>query len=174
MRSIFTILMVLFALSASAQNNNPQAAAPQENATEVVTLPEAGKTDSLAKVEVEIEQPVVATRATVQIIMHGDAEAILKKSYQGSSSKKVKGFRILIFSDSSPSARGEANAARARFSRLYQKLPAYLYYDNPYFKVTVGNFRTKEEAQRQLGRILKNFPTAFIVHEQISAKEFAK
>ena len=79
----------------------------------------------------------------------------------------------MIFSGSCPSARGEASSARARFMKLF-KLPTYMFYENPYFKVTVGNFRTSEEAQAKLERIRKQFPKAFIVHETISVYEFAK
>ena len=217
MRSVLTILMVLFALSASAQINNsqeivapqdsvvvvaaPQAEAPQANAqqaaaTEVVapqdsvavvaapvvapdsTAVEAAKpeviaADSLKSGNAEANAPQVATRPTVEIHTHGDAKTIVNNTlYNGA--KKVKGFRILIYSGSSPSARGEASSARTRFSKLFNSLPTYMFYENPYFKVSVGNFRTVEEAQAKLERIRKYFPKAFIVHQTISVYEFAK
>ena len=45
---------------------------------------------------------------------------------------------------------------------------AYRSYANPYFKVTVGDFRTKSEAMALLERIKYEFPSAFVVKENIS------
>ena len=185
MRSIFTILTVLFALSASAQNIKPQTVAT-ENVVAVaaeqvavaqdstaVAPPEAAKVDTLkvAAGEPEDNQPLEPATVTVQ--MHGDAGDILNGRIY-SSSKKIKGYRIMLFSDSSPNARGEASSARARFTKLFQKLPVYMFYDNPNFKVTAGNFRTRDDAEEKLERIRKHFPNAFIVQVDISVLEFAK
>ena len=38
---------------------------------------------------------------------------------------------------------------------------------NPYFKVTVGDFRTRSEAVKLLERIRGAFPSAFVVKENI-------
>lgn len=149
------------------------AVAPDSTAVEAAK-PEVIVVDSLKSGNAEANAPQVATRPTVEIHTHGDAKTIVNNTlYNGA--KKVKGFRILIYSGSSPSARGEASSARTRFSKLFNSLPTYMFYENPYFKVTVGNFRTVEEAQAKLERIRKHFPKAFIVHEKaISVYEFAK
>ena len=46
-------------------------------------------------------------------------------------------------------------------------MAAYRTYTNPYFKVTVGDCRTKSEAMELLSRIKRNFPSAFVVKENI-------
>jgi hypothetical protein len=51
---------------------------------------------------------------------------------------------------------------------MYHDVVAYRSYANPYFKVTVGDFRTKSEAYRLLERIRHEFPSAFVVKESIS------
>ena len=55
-----------------------------------------------------------------------------------------------------------------RFEAMYHDVKAYRTYANPYFKVTVGDFRTKSEAMELLSRIKVNFPSAFVVRENIS------
>jgi hypothetical protein len=50
---------------------------------------------------------------------------------------------------------------------LHKDIPAYRTYTNPYFKVTVGDFRTKSEAMELLSRIRSEFPSAFVVKENI-------
>jgi hypothetical protein len=51
---------------------------------------------------------------------------------------------------------------------MYHGIRAYRTYANPYFKVTVGDFRTKSEAMELLSRIKSIFPAAFVVKENIS------
>lgn len=177
--------MVLFALSVSAQINNSQEVAPQDSvavataapeikpdSAVVATQPEVAKADTLTVATEESSKPQPEGKATVEIKTHGDAGAIINKTLY-SGPKKVKGFRIMVYTGNSTSARSEAGAARGRFSKLFS-FPTYMFYENPYFKVTAGNFRTMEEAQRQLERVRKHFPKAFVIHEDISVNEFAK
>ena len=56
----------------------------------------------------------------------------------------------------------------ARFLKTYHGIPAYRTYANPYFKVSVGDFRTKSEAMEFLEEIKHNFPGAFVTKETIS------
>ena len=51
---------------------------------------------------------------------------------------------------------------------MFHDVKAYRTYANPYFKVTVGDFRTRSEAMELLTRIKPLFPSAFIVKEPIS------
>ncbi len=46
-------------------------------------------------------------------------------------------------------------------------MAAYRTYSNPFFRVTVGDFRTKSEAMQLLLQVKGAFPTAFIVKETI-------
>ena len=50
---------------------------------------------------------------------------------------------------------------------MYHDVKAYRTYANPYFKVTVGDFRNRSEAMELLTRIKPLFPSAFIVKEHI-------
>lgn len=80
----------------------------------------------------------------------------------------LSGYRVRIFFDNKRSARVESEEAIKKFEALYHDVEAYRTYANPYFKVTVGDFRTKSEAMAMLNRIKKNFPSAFVVKENIS------
>jgi hypothetical protein len=61
----------------------------------------------------------------------------------------------------------ESEETLKRFQTLHRDVPAYRTYSNPYFKVTVGDFRTKSEAMELLSRIRHEFPSAFVVKESI-------
>ena len=82
------------------------------------------------------------------------------------SIKKVQGYRIRIYFSSAQNARNESAAAAVRF-RSGWNYPVYRSFESPNFKVTVGNFRTKSEALSILEAVRCEFPSAFIVREEI-------
>ena len=84
------------------------------------------------------------------------------------ASRELTGYRVRIFFDNKQSARVESEETLKRFESMYHDVVAYRSYANPYFKVTVGDFRTKSEAFRLLERIRHEFPSAFVVKESIS------
>tara|TARA_B110000444_G_C18633333_1_gene497917 strand:- start:397 stop:804 length:408 start_codon:yes stop_codon:yes gene_type:complete len=47
-----------------------------------------------------------------------------------------------------------------RFIKLYPEIPAQITFDSPYYKFTVGNFRTRNEALKIKHQISKVFPGA--------------
>ena len=87
---------------------------------------------------------------------------------------EIPGYRVRIFLDNGQNARASANGAIARFREIYPDIPAYLSYENPYFKVTVGNCLTSEEAIILLGKIRDAFDRAFLVREEISLSLFGE
>jgi hypothetical protein len=92
----------------------------------------------------------------------------LNKQVASNSSRRVSGFRVRIFNDNKQNSRGASEAAMARFKGMYPGIAAYRTYSNPFFKVTVGDFRTKSEAMRLLQQVKGSFPSAFIVKETIN------
>ena len=74
----------------------------------------------------------------------------------------------------SQSARRDAVTAQENFSSLFPQEQSYLTYENPYFKVAVGNCTTQEEAIILLGRVRGSFPKAFIMRESIDIGEFTR
>jgi len=84
------------------------------------------------------------------------------------TTKKMMGFRVRIFFDNSQHARYRAFETEASFKELYPDVSTYLSYQDLYFKVTVGNFRTRTDAMRFLNNVQKNYPGAYIVKENIN------
>jgi len=82
--------------------------------------------------------------------------------------KKITGYRVRIFFDNKQDARVHSGSVVGSFSGRYPEISVYRTYENPYFKVTVGDFRTKSEATMLLKRIESDFPSAFIVKETIN------
>ncbi len=94
--------------------------------------------------------------------------AAMNDHISGNGSRTLSGYRIRIFFDNKQSARVASEEALKKFESLFHDVVAYRSYANPYFKVTVGDFRTKSEAMSYLERIRREFPSAFVVKENIA------
>lgn len=84
------------------------------------------------------------------------------------STYKLEGYRIQIFSGNK---RQPAKEARLRFSRIYRKTKAHEVYEQPYFKVRVGDFKTKLEALKFKNELTKHFPNCYIVKDKVEFKD---
>jgi len=85
-------------------------------------------------------------------------------------SSGIHGYRIRIYSESGIGAKKEQQQVRARFLSLYPGLDAYNRYDEPFFKVYVGDCRTKSEALKLHDKIRKDFPSPIVVEDFINLK----
>jgi len=85
-------------------------------------------------------------------------------------SSGIPGYRIRIFSESGIGAKKDQQQVRARFLSLYPGLDAYNRYDEPFFKVYVGDCRTKSEALKLNDIIKRDFPNPIIVPDFINLK----
>ena len=90
----------------------------------------------------------------------------LNKQVSANASKNYNGFRIRLYFASSRTAREESAAVIRRFNTMYPYIQAYRTYASPNFKVTVGNFRSRLDAEAFLRTIVGDFPDAFIVRER--------
>jgi hypothetical protein len=81
----------------------------------------------------------------------------------------MEGFRIQIYNSSSRNAREESGKVKAEFISKFPDIKAYELFENPgYFKIRVGDFRSKTEATRLFLLISKEFPDAYMVPDYIN------
>ncbi|WP_375234525.1 SPOR domain-containing protein [Winogradskyella sp.] len=73
--------------------------------------------------------------------------------------KTVETFKIQVYSGSSSSA---ASNVKAEFKQSYVQWPVEMVFNTPNYKIWVGNFRDRLEADRALLLIKKNYMNAFI------------
>ena len=77
----------------------------------------------------------------------------------------VDGWRVqLAFKEK----KEDADKIKINFINLYSEIPAYLEYEAPYYRVRVGNCRTKLEAKKIKHMIGEKFPGAYPVPEIIN------
>lgn len=98
-----------------------------------------------------------------------DAVSDAMRSFISSNpSRTISGYRVRIYFDNAQNARTASEEVLKRFLSRWHGIPAYRSYQNPFFKVTVGDFRTKSEALELLEQIKGEFPAAFILKENIN------
>lgn len=107
-------------------------------------------------------------KADVNVYQSENVDQAIQEHVAANSARNLNGYRVRIFFDNKQSARLASEETLKRFESMYHDVVAYRTYANPYFKVTVGDFRTKSEAMALLERIRYEFPSAFVVKENIS------
>lgn len=88
-----------------------------------------------------------------------------KRKQERLSDSTLKGFRIqLLFAEK----RADAQQAKQKFLSMYPDCSTDLFFDSPYFKVRVGDFKTKLEAQPMLFHLRDYYPTLFLIEDKIN------
>ena len=81
---------------------------------------------------------------------------------------KVRGFRVQIFSGSS---RGDAYAVQSKFQTSYKDIGSYVTYDEPNYRVKVGDFRSRSEATNFMRELRTQYSNVFVFTEDVWAYE---
>ena len=76
--------------------------------------------------------------------------------------RTVPGFRIQVASLSGTASKNRAFEMKERLKESYPGVEAYVVYDEPNFKVKLGDFRTRLEAYLFLQRIRTDYPGTII------------
>jgi len=109
-----------------------------------------------------IQDPALDTLISRYILGYRNLEE--KNGYAG-----MDGFRIQIYYSSNRNARDESGKARAEFMIKFPDIVSYPLFAEPgYYKIRVGDFRTRTEATRLFLLISKVFPDAYIVPDIIN------
>lgn len=106
--------------------------------------------------------------AEVKIHQSQAIAGAMSRHISANADKSLTGYRVRIYFDNQQNSRNLSQAIVARFSSSHPGVSAYRSYQNPFFKVTVGDFRTKSEALELFSSIKGEFPQAFIVKEKIN------
>ncbi|HVV55328.1 MAG TPA: SPOR domain-containing protein [Mucilaginibacter sp.] len=108
------------------------------------------------------------TRGKVEVIKDPRVDSLIAKRADLEHSlgiDQVMGFRVQIFTGSN---RKNAYDAQARFQQQFPDIRSYIIYNEPNFKVRVGDFRTRLEAERFQEDLKKFFDGTFIITEKVN------
>ena len=84
------------------------------------------------------------------------------------ASKKLTGYRIRVYFDNGQSARNKSEAIARSISAAFPGIGVYRTFESPNYKVSVGDFRTKDEALKVFHSLKASYPTALLLKETIN------
>jgi len=87
---------------------------------------------------------------------------------QNNAQKPIAGYRIRVFYDNAPQARVKSETIEVSLKKQFPETGVYRSFESPNYKVTLGDFRTKDEALRIYNAIKGSYPTAYIIKENIN------
>ena len=84
-----------------------------------------------------------------------------------SADNTIDGYRIQIFMESGNDAVEHANTVMAEFNEKYPDVPIYLVFGQPYYRLRVGDFRTRLEAEKFFLTLSQDYKKAFVTSDRI-------
>ena len=104
---------------------------------------------------------IVVKDARMDLLTAKQAQ-VNKRSSMMTSGGQYKGFRIQV---SSSNSRDNATAIKTNMMNLFPDHKSYIIFQSPNFKVRVGNFLKKEDAEKFRKQLNKYFPQGVYVVE---------
>ena len=112
--------------------------------------------------------PAAAQQGRINIRGDVGVSAMVEKHVElNSRVKTIPGFRVQIASFSGMHSKTSAFTLRDKFMEDYPEVQAYVIYDEPNFKVKVGDFRSRLEAYAFLQEI-KEVYKGYIIKDNIN------
>lgn len=108
-----------------------------------------------------------ASRSYAQVAAVNDTliNSVIAKQIRINQKKlSMPGYRIQIYVGGK---RDKANEIKSSFNNSFPDIPAYIAYQQPNFKVRVGDFKSRLEALNILDQIKANYEVAFVVKDDI-------
>lgn len=113
---------------------------------------------------------IVVPKIKRDYVVQDDDITWLVEKYNNQNQTKpiINGYRVQIYFDSGNQSKKKANDVKTQFLAKKLDVPCYLVYQAPNFKVRVGDFRSRYEAYKLYREIRNDFPSAYIVKDEIS------
>lgn len=133
------------------------------------------QTEEIIGEDTVISGVVIYSDPRLDILMESNTKA--KKAYAAAPGKTAKvirsgkGYRVQIYIGNNKSA---AINAKVAFMKKYPDIKTYMTYTQPQYRVKVGNFQTRGDAQAFIPEIRAIYPAAMIVPDYIVINTFKK
>lgn len=86
--------------------------------------------------------------------------------------QQLQGWRIRIYRDNAQTARQRSESIKNTFVERFPNMGAYQTYKSPYFVVTVGDFRSTDDAEKFMRKLKTDYPgdysNSWIISEKIN------
>lgn len=166
MKSFFAIIfLAALSLPVFAQQQTVVQSESQTDSTTIVVRPPLADSSLVGKTVFQLLEQ--KGQGCVTVKQPKEMEQAYAMYVKSNGEKKRPGYRIRLFFDNKQTARVESEELEKAFQEQFPLVPIYRSYTNPFFKVVVGDYRTKSEAIKALNKILPFYPKAIVVKESI-------
>jgi len=86
----------------------------------------------------------------------------------------IDGYRIQILMRAGNTALDEANLIKEEFEEDYPEINTYITFREPYYRLRVGDFRTRLEAMEFMENLKRSYPQAWVIKDKITFPELTK
>lgn len=117
-----------------------------------------------------IAQTVNSNQGQVQVYRDSRLDALVNKHIElNKRENTMAGYRVQIFFDSGINSGESARNAQAKFIEKYLErgVECYITFREPYYRVRVGDFRSRMEAEGFMKEIIRDFPSSFVIKDRI-------
>lgn len=123
--------------------------------------------ESFAQSDIEVNKKLIIiqdAKIDSLVILHRKAMEvnIAHEEHDG-----IVGYRIQIYFDSGNNSKNRALSVKEEFDKDHTDIPSYIIFGEPYYRIRVGDFRTKLEAEYFLKKIKPRYPNAFVTQDKI-------
>ncbi len=111
----------------------------------------------------------IQAQTDIEIRKDSQVDKLVEKHIDFNKEKDgIYGYKVQIYFDSGNNSKRRAYDEKSRFLAKHSDVSAYLIFQEPNFKIRVGDFRTRMEAQGFLNKIIDDFEGAFIIIDKIN------
>ena len=105
----------------------------------------------------------------IKIYKDPELDELIQKQIEININREFEeGYRIQVLLANS---RSEVTDLKKQFYRDFPELRSYIIYEQPYYKLRLGDFTSRIEALTYLDRIIAVYQSAHVVKDQINIKD---
>jgi hypothetical protein len=112
---------------------------------------------------------------TGNVSIHADPRLALVVNRPANANRafigKIRGFRVQIYNGND---RKKASQIKLDFMRAFPGVRSYLVYNNPQFRVRVGDFRSRKEALELYNKVSSRFNPSMVVPDVVNVNTTRK
>ncbi len=154
-----TIIAILLSLVTAAVSSG-------QNMADSLLIPSAVDSTLLGKDVLKIISS--SSKAKGKISQSQEIKSAFERYVRGNSSRPLSGYRIRVFYDNQQNSRAKSEYIAKTIAAAYPGIGVYRSFESPNFKVSVGDFRSKDGALKIFNDLKPQYPAAFIVKENIN------
>jgi len=118
-----------------------------------------------ADAQEQVEAETISDEGAVEVIADQRIDRLINRRAEFHRiDSSAAGFRIQIFATTE---RQDIKLAKEQFEFKYPGVAIYMKYDSPNYKLRVGDFSTKLEAQYWFQKLREEYPTLFLVPDTV-------